>query len=167
MTGTGASQTCPYCGWSFEVTQRHRAEAVLPYCSHGCRLATAGTAREPANRSVTACADDQEDTRSPTSAASPRAAALAALLACSLDGAQAAMVAYTHALILCNGKARKLAILGAIIAAGGDLRRPNCRKVAAGVGCKASELRKTLREIEAHPVLGSVLLRRHGRGRTG
>lgn len=38
MTGTGASQTCPYCGWSFEVTQRHRAEAVLPYCSHGCRL---------------------------------------------------------------------------------------------------------------------------------
>jgi len=165
MTGTGASQTCPYCGWSFEVTQRHRAEAVLPYCSHGCRLATAGTARETAHRAVTACAADQEDTRSPASAASPRAAALAALLACSLDGAQEAMVAYTHALILCNGKASKLAILGAVIAAGGDLRRPNCRKLAVG-GYQRTQLRKTLREIEAHPVLGSVVLRRHGRGRT-
>jgi hypothetical protein len=30
---------CPYCEWTFTITRRHRAERVLPYCSHGCRLA--------------------------------------------------------------------------------------------------------------------------------
>ena len=30
---------CPYCGWDFAETPRHRSEGVLPYCSHGCRLA--------------------------------------------------------------------------------------------------------------------------------
>lgn len=38
-----ASQTetlkCPYCGWPFVVTSRHRSERVLPYCSHGCSIA--------------------------------------------------------------------------------------------------------------------------------
>lgn len=31
--------TCPYCGWTFAITKRHEGERVLPYCSHGCRLA--------------------------------------------------------------------------------------------------------------------------------
>jgi DNA-directed RNA polymerase specialized sigma24 family protein len=35
------TKTCPYCGWEFTPTTRHRAERVLPYCSHGCRLACA------------------------------------------------------------------------------------------------------------------------------
>lgn len=34
-----AQQVCPYCDWTFTVTRRHVSERVLPYCSHGCRLA--------------------------------------------------------------------------------------------------------------------------------
>jgi len=30
---------CPYCGWEFTAHARHKAERVLPYCSHGCKLA--------------------------------------------------------------------------------------------------------------------------------
>jgi hypothetical protein len=33
------TKKCPYCGWIFEVTPRHKNERVLPHCSHGCRIA--------------------------------------------------------------------------------------------------------------------------------
>lgn len=36
------SRDCPYCGWSFVPTLRHRAESVTPFCSHGCKLAKYG-----------------------------------------------------------------------------------------------------------------------------
>jgi len=41
MTTKNEAETkkCPYCGWVFEVTPRHKNERVLPHCSHGCRIA--------------------------------------------------------------------------------------------------------------------------------
>lgn len=39
MSPTNETNKCPYCGWTFEVTARHRSEKVFPYCSHGCSIA--------------------------------------------------------------------------------------------------------------------------------
>ena len=42
MSAANAQQEthrCPYCGWPFVVTPRHRSERVYPYCSHGCSIA--------------------------------------------------------------------------------------------------------------------------------
>ncbi len=36
---TNETHRCPYCGWEFTVTPRHRSEKVFPYCSHGCSIA--------------------------------------------------------------------------------------------------------------------------------
>ena len=33
-----ACSTCKYCGWDFEVTERHKAEGLHHFCSHGCRI---------------------------------------------------------------------------------------------------------------------------------
>lgn len=39
MTNEMETKVCNYCGWVFKITPRHRSERVLPYCSHGCRIA--------------------------------------------------------------------------------------------------------------------------------
>ncbi len=39
MSPTLETKKCPYCGWTFEVTPRHRSEKVYPFCSHGCSIA--------------------------------------------------------------------------------------------------------------------------------
>lgn len=158
------SRTCPYCGWPFKPTERHRTERVLPFCSHGCRLALAGSSSERAPPGVSACAAGAPQPTADGDPVRQDAAALAALLACTIPEAQAAIQGYSHALVMCAGKPRKMALLGAVIAAGGDLRRPNCRKIATALHCPASSLRRLLAELSAHPVLGVVLLRRHRHG---